>query len=256
MDIRIYVGKHLHHLPWCNSFARGLRQHGIRPVMTTPGNEKPCDVAVFWSHKFTAAMDAAEQYICLENGYLGENRASAGWNGLNGRADFCNENVGSDRGDEYRHLLQPYHDGHYILVMGQCRGDSALGGIDLAGWVTDVVAELYEDEENALPVYLRPHPKDASFRVEGVDVLNSDLVTALEGAHWVITYNSSSGVDALLAGCAVSAFDPGSMVWDVAGKGLEFRRTRRGRWLDRLAYCQWSMDEMASGATWEHLRNH
>lgn len=256
LKVRVYVGHLAHHPPWCNAFAVGLNRHGIRPIMTTPDNPQACDVAVSWGIKEPAALKSGENYIVLEAPPIRAAwpyYASAGWNGLAGHGDYCNQNVPGDRGEFFTHLLQPFHDGNYILIMGQCRGDTAVAGVNLEEWAEHVIEALAEETD--APVYFRPHPGDGGMQTSA-PTMHGDLGEALAGAQWVITYNSTSGVDAALAGCAVSAFDEGSMAWDIAGHGLEMRRTRRRPWLDRLAYCQWTQEEMANGDTWEHLKAH
>jgi hypothetical protein len=69
-----------------------------------------------------------------------------------------------------------------------------------------------------------------------------------------VTFNSNSAVDAVLAGVPAYVEDEGGMAFDVASHTVgEIHRPDRAQWAHDLAYCQWTVDEMASGATWEHL---
>lgn len=242
-----------HHLPWVMAFGEGLKRHGHTLRLFDGDQPERCDTAVFWSHKFPKAISAADHYVCLENPPIRqEGYASAGWDGLNGRADFCNADPDPRRAARFQHLKQPYHGGKYVLIMGQCRGDQTIAGLDFAQWVWDTAAEARR--QTTLPVLFRPHPMDR-FTIEDVPALpDMALADALADAMWVITYNSTSAVDAALAGCAVSACDAGSMAWDIAGHGVEFRRLPRQRWLDGLAWCQWTEDEFKNGDAWEHLK--
>jgi len=47
------------------------------------------------------------------------------------------------------------------------------------------------------------------------------------------------------------------MAWDVCSHDLSQIVNPlipdRETWLDRLAYCQWTPEEIESGETWEHL---
>jgi hypothetical protein len=54
--------------------------------------------------------------------------------------------------------------------------------------------------------------------VPGAPILDGELADALSGAAVVVTYNSNTGVDALLAGKSVTAADKGSMIWGVTDR--------------------------------------
>jgi hypothetical protein len=74
----------------------------------------------------------------------------------------------------------------------------------------------------------------------------------MAGAGLVVTFNSNTGVDAALFGRPVIAMDEGSMAWPVAGHQVtEIVMPDRSAWAARLAWCQWTMDEMRSGACQE-----
>lgn len=256
MDVRIYARPMTHQIKWGQSFCEGLKRHGIKAMMCgPPKNEyQRSDVAVFWSHRFQPP--AGQDYIVLENAYLDrEHYASAGWNGLNGRADFCNASVPDDRGRRFYDLIQPLRFGEYILIMGQVRGDMSIDGLDFVAWAEGVAREV--GSVVSKPICFRRHPKDPGMQIEGARIVNGSLDEAIGGAHWVVTYNSSSAVEAALAGVPVAAFDEGSMAWPIAGHELEYRvasTEERQRWVDRLAYTQWTAEEMERGETWAHLR--
>lgn len=83
----------------------------------------------------------------------------------------------------------------------------------------------------------RPHP---------LDVVSSEPLQAmLERAGTVITWNSTVGIDALVAGVPVEAHGP-----------AVYRDTLdRSQLFSRLAYGQWTMNEMASGLPLRFLCN-
>lgn len=255
LTVRVYARRMSHQIKWANAFAAGLIRHGIRPEMAGPPREnyQRSDVAVFWSHRFAPKN---QHYVVLEQGYVSRGTyVSAGWNGLNGRADFCNKNVPSDRGERFYDLLEPCRFGQYILIMGQVRGDEAIRDVDFPEWAAGMVGEA--QKQVSKEVCFRAHPRDQAMQIPCARVIKGSLDAALEGAHWVITYNSSSAVEAALAGIPVSACDEGSMAWEVAGHGAHYRFAsldERKRWLDRLAYAQWTEKEMRDGDAWEHLK--
>lgn len=86
--------------------------------------------------------------------------------------------------------------------------------------------------------------------------MNGSLQEALDAAALVATFNSNSGVDAVLAGVPTYAADPGSMVYELST--IYFRSTPivadRDEWCAKMAYTQWLPEEIESGQAWEALR--
>ena len=77
--------------------------------------------------------------------------------------------------------------------------------------------------------------------------LDSTLDEALDKAGLVVTYNSNSGVDAVLAGVPTYAADPGSMVWDVSSREFLPTTPDRAIWSQRMSFTQWLPDEIEKG---------
>src|SRR5687767_603789 len=74
--------------------AEGFRRHGIEPAIHTPGDPQPCDLAVCWGVKKKPELASGRRALILERGYIGDRLGvwtSAGYDGLNGYADFCNQ---------------------------------------------------------------------------------------------------------------------------------------------------------------------
>ena len=264
--VAVYIGPARHQRQWCGAFAAGLRRHGLATeIVDGPAaqSRRPveCDIAVFWAHKrwrvIERQRDAGRDYIVLERAYLGGRTAmaSAGYNGLNGRADFRNAGSPAGRWEKMGIPLVPWNPGlGYVLILGQVRGDQAIAGVDILAWYA--AAAAFYRRWNAKVVF-RPHPQDAATPTPP-GALSADgetLAETLAGAALAVTYNSTSGVDAALAGVPVIAVDEGSMAWPAAGHELgALVRPDRAQWARDLAYCQWTEDEMASGETWEHLK--
>lgn len=64
-----------------------------------------------------------------------------------------------------------------------------------------------------------------------------------------MTYNSTAGVEAILAGAPVWC-DEGAHYAAVA----RATRPKRLAYLRRLAWAQWTCDELRDGSAWEFLR--
>jgi hypothetical protein len=217
----------------------GLARHGIK--------RDPHFVAVWGWRTGQAYRAAGREVLVLERGYLGDRFAwtSIGWNGLNGRAEF--PQYPDDSGARFRALgvpLQPLRPaGDYALIVGQVPGDAALQGRDLRGWYAQQAARDW-----GVPCRFRPHPLGAKRGpvpvVPGAARLDGPLDDALARAAIVVTFNSNVGVDAMVAGKPVTCDDAGSMIYGVAPPDRE-------AWAHRLAWRQWSLDEIRSGVALE-----
>ncbi len=177
---------------------------------------------------------------------------------LNGRAEFRGPFHDPGRFDSLfgpdLKNWNPPADG-YALLMGQVPGDMSVRHVDLGTWYRETKAAL---KERGWKVLFRPHPLadrragiTDDYRVAQQADL-ADLGRALEGAAVVVTFNSNAGVDAVMAGRPVIALDRGSMVWEVAGHDLDtVIMPSRSDWAKRLAWCQYTKDEMETGFCWE-----
>lgn len=262
MNVTVYVsGK-----PWAapaeNAMADGLARHGLAPVRRAAGDWAPCDVAIVWAHRdadlHAMQRAAGAHYLVMERGHIGDlamRRAwtSLGFDGLNGRATRP-DLADPDRFERhFGHLLRPWRaEGDYLLLMGQVPGDAAVAGTDIERWYAETAERIALTA--GLPVVYRPHPMAGPVRdVPGTLRLEGRLDGALDGAAAVATWNSNSAVDAVLAGVPTWACDAGSMAWAVAGHDLAQLPPRpdRSEWAARLAWCQWTLGEMADGTAWE-----
>ncbi len=264
LDIVVYRAGQPWAEPKLDAFVAGLRKHRIEPEERRAGDWRVSDLAVVWAHRDTALhdiqRDAENHYLVLERGYVGdlENRrrwTSIGYDGLNGRADFCNADVGTTRWKKhFAGFMQPWRGGgDYALLMGQVRGDASLAGVDIVAWYAEAAQALVEF---GWTVMFRPHPRDPTAAPDGAYALLGSLEGALSGAGLCITWNSTSGVDAVLSGVATIAIDRGSMAWEVALHEMVSGMVRpdRAAWAARLAWTMWSDDEISGGEAWEHLK--
>lgn len=69
-----------------------------------------------------------------------------------------------------------------------------------------------------------------------------------------VTLNSSIGVQCVLDGIPTITMDEGSMAWEVTGHALqEVKKVEREPWAWRLAWTQWSHQEIQEGTPWAYL---
>lgn len=239
-----------HQMTWGGAFADGLKRHGWQ--VATGNAPRPADLLVLWGVRrrdwIKAQKRAGGEVVILERGYAGDRfqwtSVSFG-GGLNGRARFHGPfHDGSRWETHFAHLMQPWRqrpDGP-VVVMGQVPTDNAVRHIDFNRWARQTCDHF---RRTGRQVVFRPHPK---FGAGG-----RPLADVLAEASMVVTFNSNSGVDAVLAGVPTIAVDRGAMAWDVTGHDLDAEPPTPDRtaWAHALAWKQWRMDELASGACWE-----
>lgn len=232
---------------------KGLSAHGITAKATSARQSDTKHVAC-WGWRIGKEMRAkGHEVLVIERGYLGDRFSwtSLGWNGLNGRATFpaAPQDHCSRFAEHFE--MKPWKDGgDYVLIMGQVPGDASLQGKDMLPWYSSAAAEAYQ--KYGMPVKFRPHPlalkKGHRQQPRGAEISVGPLDDALRGAAVVITYNSNSGVDSVLAGVPTLSFDCGSMAYDVTGHLIgELIKPDRERWASDLAWKQWQLSEIESG---------
>lgn len=253
--------------PHANKFIKcfidGLKRHGVKSEWLHESKYKQSDLAVIWGVRFPHIIKGQKEcdgdFLVMERGYF-RNRlryCSLGFNGLNGYANFHSENSPGDRWSKHGVQVKPWKDtGDYILLMGQIGGDQSVKHCNILKWYQKVISEIKEITD--IPIWFRPHPNGRkNYDLTGLagyklGKLEEDLERALK----VVTFNSNSGVDAVINGVPVIAMDRGSMVYEVAQNDIRIENELfdRTQWLNDLAYKQWTMKEIAKGEAWEHLK--
>lgn len=250
-----------HQMQHAHALREGLRRHGVTSTIVHSHGAVRSDTVACWGwRQGQVHRDRGRDVLVLERGYLGDRFAwtSVGWNGLNGRARFAQRD---DAGERFRqnfgHLVQPWRiGGEYVLIVGQVPGDAALGGRDLSEWYTRQAkraAGLY-----GLPVRFRPHPlaarRNGPSTIPGAETMTGVLHDALRGAALVVSYNSNTGVEAIVAGRPTVAVDEGSMVHGIAlvdlPTSLDVPEPDRMSRLQRMAWAQYTLAEIESGDAW------
>jgi hypothetical protein len=210
-------------------------------------------------HINEAQRNGGADFLVMERGYFGDRMTNTGmaYNGLNGRGEFMAKNMPSDRWEKHGVPVKPWKvGGEYMLLMGQVSGDQSLYGKDPRKWYLLAMSKIKSMTD--VPVYFRPHPLSRQWDglLQTCGYKTDTLEESFSGAMCVVTYNSNSGVDAVINGIPVIAMDPGSMAWDMAQHDItmEFYMPDRKQWLYDLAYKQWTLEEVESGEAWEHLK--
>lgn len=181
-----------------------------------------------------------------------------GWDGFNGAADFClDDQMPGDRWEKHGFDI-PSMGGNpdgYVLVCGEFR--------DTPKWIS-TMREILAGED----VRFRSHPfkQDTVAGWQNAPQAGQDDIQKLfPDCKAVITYDSIAGCDSVLAGVPTIAWGENAMARDVAFHSWrafkEWEKTCDKLpfdvelWAERLAYCQWSHDEISNGEFWDHLKS-
>lgn len=238
----------------------GAAQHGIvthGKSLDTNVNTKY--VACWGWRRGKMLREQGHEVLVFERGYLGDRMVwtSIGWNGLNNNADFCLPDKVEHRRFLEHYKLEPWknHRGDKIIIAGQVVGDASLKGADLTSWCERTAKEL--EVAHDLPVFYKPHPaaRDHSRNFHPrIPKYRGDMQAAIQEAAAIVCWNSNASVDAVVAGCPALTFDQGAMAYPVTGHTAgDILTPDREEWAARLAHCQWSFDEIKSGAFWERM---
>lgn len=261
MKAVIHANGMAHQIQHAHAMKMGLARHGISVAMALADNPAPCDFAVVWGWRQRRVIDAGRPMLVMERGHVQPRMewVSCGWDGLGGRGRYPEP---ADRGDRwYRHFahhLKPWRtNSGYALLCGQVVGDASIAGIDFHKWAAGTTKRLLQ---RGYRVVYRPHPQTSRCGImwcpDGADISQRALSEDLAHAAVAVTYNSTSGVDAALAGVPVIACDEGSMAWPVAAHGLDADLVTpdRAGWCNRLAWSQWRIAEIEDGSAWDALK--
>lgn len=200
--------------------------------------------------------------IILETGYInrgdGEsNHYAIGLGGMNGRADFRNQNSPADRWNKLGIEMRPwrgFHGDKYILLCGQVPWDASVEHVHMDEWIVESYRKISARTDRK--VYFRPHPRALGrFRINGMEEHTGEI--DWDEVHAVVTFNSNIAVEAVINGVPAFVDDNGSMALPVANRSItEIERPwypAREKWAQDLAYSQWNPQEMREGKPWAHL---
>jgi len=251
----IHVNSHEHQRQHGAAMKAGLERHGI-----TVDSDGPPDFVVTWGWKNPALAAAYPHVLVMERGHVGDRMraASCGWDGLGYRGRYPAAQDGGARWAwRYAQLMQPWRmgGGDYALLIGQVEDDAAVASLPegFHAWASAAAAALIALGHK---VVYRPHPfGDRHFSPDGTVPSRGTLAADLAGADRCVTWNSTAGVESVLAGVPTIVMDAGGMAYPVAARALSEAPVRpdRAAWCRDLAWTQWTLDEIARGDAWSAL---
>lgn len=251
-----------------DAFRAGLTKLGYKIEPLPPPHLTPDDVYVCWNlhaeHESIAKQyrAAGGKVLVAENGYVGvdsqgrqlyalardAHNGAGKWPAGDGsrwaaQFDSVRETLAADRArmDAWRKAA----GGSYVLICAQ-RGIGSSQMRSPEGWHHTVAAQV---QAMGLPYRVRLHPGALFGDAKNQPPLEQELA----GARCVLIWSSSSGVKALLhhipvVYCAPYWICQGAAGWGVhAVKDAAFDADKARVAFERMAWAQWSVDEIQTG---------
>lgn len=147
-----------------------------------------------------------------------------------------------------------------VIIAGMGPKGAAAEGYLHGEWETEAARIIRRYSKR--PIIYRPKPNcPGSPAIAGTIYTPPDsvpLLTQLAGAHAIVSHHSNANVEALVAG--IPSFTEAGVAMAMGLSDLAMIETplmplTRDQWLADIAWCQWSVAEMAEGKPWRHLKN-
>jgi|19_taG_2_1085344.scaffolds.fasta_scaffold17007_2 hypothetical protein len=245
------------------------------PMIDLREGYQPCDVLVTYGidklsrHRGRLIREIWKEHtgrkLIVELGFVKRRTYySVGWDGMNGNADFMNDNSPSDRWDELEVEFNNLSGGDNIVVIGQIVDDAKVQHINFNKWCS----EMIESVKFYGNVVYRPSPYDTTgmfantFVGDGCNFVSSDVPIScnksfkeeLMDTKVCVIFNSTCGIESIIEGIPVFAFSEDSMVYGLANHNINMiddpyfpTMEVRKQWAYNLAYAQWTKDEISMG---------
>lgn len=129
--------------------------------------------------------------------------------------------------------------------------------MDRYAWINDTIRAIRAETDR--PILFRPRPSHNPPPPvpEGTILDIGPLGESLAKSHVVVSHGGNLGCDAVIAGRSHIALGPSPALClstTTVKKGFVPSDKERHRWMKALAYCQYSMDEIADGTMWKWVR--
>jgi hypothetical protein len=254
--------------------AEGIAAAGDVPVLAYEhefAGQPVADAAVFYGlegrlpHVF-AAYKGIGRAVYVDLGYWDRRRGGrfAGFHkiAVNARHPTAYFRRPAHPPDRLRAVAAPIkpwrRNGRHVLVAGMGDKGARAEGYATEAWERWAIGEL--QRYTARPIVYRPKPSWKKARPIAGTIYSPrtrEVADELRDCWAVVTHHSNVAVDAIMAG--VPAFCWEGVAACMSGQelaGIESPPMPDGReqWAADIAYTQWSVEEMRTGAAWRHLR--
>jgi hypothetical protein len=257
----------------CGALAKGIKAAGDTPVMRTERDHtdmEDFDAAVFYGFVVECqdVMNACKRvhipWVFCDLGYWQrDTHYKVCVNDRHPEAYMMKRAMPADRLKSFGVSIQPWRKGGQNVLVAGMSGKAAWSwGMPAESFERDIIVRLRRIATKRPIIYKAKPSFAAAKKIEGAQFNHKTPINdLLKDAHCVVTYHSNVGVDALVAGVPVFA-DRGAasklaLPTALLDTRLELPWFPEGReqWAANLAYCQWSVQEMADGSCWKHMRS-
>lgn len=265
------------------ALAKGFRRHGEEvEILPTEGYDRPqrdSQVAVVIGVKgkriFEDHRRRARHTLLVDKGYFQrKNYLRLSFDGF--QPHYAHDV--SRPTDRFDRLGIPLRDlqprGRHLIYAGSSQKYCNWHDLgDVTEFATGVCGKLDKLTHGSMPIYYRPKPSWAAAYVEDCKPIPGTIFSGpkefltdrLPGCHALVTHGSNAAIEAIAAGVPVVLVsrEGACGAWSLAETNVENIAApfwpdpdlRRQMFAD-LAYCQFTIDEMASGLAWETLLPH
>ena len=264
-----------------DAFIESLEKAGEEIQLNCNGNS---DVSVIWSVLWQGRMvgnrkiwEESQQknkpVVVLEVGGIKRNETfKVGINGINREADFANQNVDSERWKKFNIELKPWaQTGEEIIICGQHHNSHQWrNNPKMPNWFEQQIIEIRKHTDR--PIVIRPHPRNRlgvdTAKFKNVKVVHpikdqntyddTDFNQKLKNAWAVVNHSSNPAMQSVFNGIPVFVSEA-SLSYDVGNSSLTNinnpKMPDRQTWANRLAYTEWTTEEIRQGLPWARIKN-
>ena len=188
--------------------------------------------------------------------------------------EYCYDNPNPARWNKLQKDLnikvKPWNlnNGSMILICCQRDGGWSMDNQGVVPWLIETISEIRKHSDRQ--IIIRFHPGDkrkrdhirhiARFKISNIRISSHDnIMDDFAVSKVVINHNSSPAIISTLEGIPTIQLDAErSQAKDVVHTTMEAIENpttfERQPWLHKLAQCHWTLDELATGEAWRHLR--
>lgn len=234
----------------------GILACGDRPTKISRCIFRRAEVGVMYGWRRREVLRQHNRYLYADIGYW--NRESYWRLSANDWSPdkFMRRGMPPDRFRALNVEVKPEHSGKIVLVLGMSFKSARDHGLTYMAWERATCSSLIK--LGATVVY-RPKPKDFQARlIPGtINAPKCSLQELMANASMVVAHHSNGCVEAIAAGCAVHCKAGVARLCSVPLHQWHEppRIFDRIQFLSDVAYTQWTLDEMRSGAAWLHMRD-
>ena len=250
----------------------GFQRHGIPAELSIGVSLKQGDIAVGygWIQKrvFDSYAARGGRFLYVDMGYwhrkpVGNPRGGYHKVSLDAWCPSAHMGRGlpSDRFSQLNIPLASRGLGQAIILAGMSAKSAIHHGLCSEQWERDTLLRLQAISKRA--VYYRPKPSWLGKKpISGTEFDGGERAISerlQNDAHALVTHHSNAAIDALVAG--VPYYCEAGVARPLSAPTIEALETaeppadsERRQLLADIAYCQWTPDEMRSGACWDYFK--